>query len=323
MRRARTWLGGPLALAALSCSLLVGCAAQPARLAPPPQPQHPGVCFMARDRALYARPLRPHDWLKLLVSLELGSGGVFAVRDCRGRPIAPPPAASSERACPADPSRLRSGDESLSAMPIARESIIQRSLGHGRYLLWLVSHHFADGDGFGPIALAQIVPDGVVVHAMGTLRMRTQRVSLDLWRVQQESVLAASGETCPGGDSQPACRRAARLQVLRGDTLIESPLLDESGRCVQDSAIELGRHQEQTLASGLRRSYELSSALSHDAKHVVIEERLIVQDIDPGTPMLPPREVQRIEANRFVRVQDGQLVSAQHPLWMRAFREER
>jgi hypothetical protein len=275
---------------------------------------------MPRDRAQYARPMRPHDWVKLLVQLELGQGGVFALRDCTGRAIAPYTTSTRSQRCPAEAGQA-GADEALSQTPIARESIIQRSLGRGRYLLWLVSHHFANGDGFGPLALAQIVPTGVEVQALGSLRMRTQRVSLDLWNVRDESVLVASGENCNGQGASERCRRAARLLVHRDANLLDSPLLDEAGRCVQESAIELGRRQEQTLASGLRRSYELTSALSHDARHLVIEERLVVQDIDPSAPMLPPREVQRIEANRFVRVQDGQLISRQHPLWSRAVKD--
>ena len=298
------------------CAVVSGCAAQRQVVARPAQ--HGGICFMPRDRAHSTRPVRAHDWVKLLVQLELGQGGVFAVRDCSGRAIAPRPEPRG-RSCLAEPDPPRL-DDTASPTPIGTESIIQRSLGRGRYLLWLVSHHYGNGDGFGPLALAQIVPSGVEVEALGTLRMRTQRVSLDLWDVRGESVLVASGENCSGRGAAERCKRAARLLVNRESRLLDSPLLDEAGRCVQEAAIELGRRQEQTLASGLRRSFELTSSLSHDARHVVIEERLVVQDTDPSAPMLPPREVQRIEANRFVRVQNGQLISRQHPLWNRALR---
>jgi hypothetical protein len=102
------------------------------------------------------------------------------------------------------------------------------------------------------------------------------------------------------------------------NALIEAPLIDHSGRCLQEPLIELTREQQQPLASGLRRSFELTSAVGHDARQIVLEERLVVRDMDPSMPLVPPRVVQRVEANRFIRAQGGHLVSEQHPLWSRA-----
>jgi hypothetical protein len=106
--------------------------------------------------------------------------------------------------------------------------------------------------------------------------------------------------------------------VHRAKALFEPPLVDPSGRCVQESLLELSRRQEQTLAGGIRRSFALNSTVRRDRRYIVIEERLLVRDTDLSAPLSPPREVQRIDANRFVRVHDGRLLSQQHPLWARA-----
>jgi hypothetical protein len=109
-----------------------------------------------------------------------------------------------------------------------------------------------------------------------------------------------------------------RLLMQRGGGLLDAPVLDTAGRCIQDASFELVRQEEQTLPSGLQRSYQLTPNVSHDARYVVVEERLVVRDTDPNTPLLPAREVQRIETNRFIHAHAGRLVTRQHSLWTHA-----
>jgi hypothetical protein len=307
--RARRSALGVLSVLLLQSLGLVGCASHPKPA--PVAVHHDGLCFLSRERAAFAQSPRAHDWVRLLVQLELGQGGVFALRDCTGSPIRWEPRAGGM--CPGENSEL----ETPSPAPISRDSVIERSLGGGYYLLWVVSHRFANGDGFGPLALARRVPTGIEVDALGGLRMRTERVNLERWMIRGEAVVVASGESCTHAGTE-SCQRAARLLVHKGSALLDPPLLDPTGHCLQEASIEMARHHEQTLPSGLQRSFELTSAISHDARFVVIEERLVVRDIDPSSPSLPPREVQHVEANRFVHVQGGHLFSKQHALWGRA-----
>jgi len=309
------WLLLTQALLQLGCA---GRASPPARLA--------GLCFMARDRAEVSRPVRPHEWLKLLVKLDLGSRAVVALRDCTGRLIAPQ--ATGAHGC----ATTRANDIP-EALAIGQQSLIERVISGHERLLWIVSHRFPNGDGFGPLALARHVADGIEVTALGNLRLRTQRVHLELWRVQHETVVVASGESCAHSHdvhdvhdahdvrNARGCGRVLQLMVQRMNALLDAPLLDGAGRCVQALPIELSHSRQEPLASGLRRSYELNSAVSHDARHIVLEERLLVLDTDPNLPAQAPREVQRIEAHRFVRIVGGRLVSQQHPLWNRVLAE--
>jgi hypothetical protein len=301
-RRPALWI-------AFGCALELGACASTAA---PVIARTTTTCFLPRARAAMAQPIRAHDWVKLAVQLQLGRAGVYALRDCTGRAIRWQPAAAPS--CKeASPDR-----EPPLPVPIGQDSVIERSLGSDRYLVWIVSHRFANGDGFGPLALARRVANGLQVDALGSLRLRTARVNLELWTLRQEAVVVASGESCGGRIGEAVCRRAVRLLLHRTRALLEPTLVDGSGRCVQESPLELSRQHEQTLATGLRRSFELDAVLQRDPRYIVVEERLLVRDTDPSAPQLPPREVQRIEAKRFILVQDGRLISRQHPLWQRA-----
>jgi hypothetical protein len=288
----------------LSLMVAVGCArhAKPPKAAAAKTPER--QCYAARDPRTFAQPVRPHDWLTLLVRLELGRGGVFATQDCLGRRIRVEPA------------------------PIAEESVVERDMGDSLHAVWIITHRYDGGDGYGVLALVRRDKSGLATLALGALRMRTERVKLDHWRIQNQSLLVASGETCAAADqarptgrvgSSPSCQRTVRIASQRGTRLIEAPLLDAAGKCLQPPGFELARQHERGLPSGLRRRFELTANVTHDARHVVIEERLLVRDVDPSAPLLPPREVQHVETSRLIQpLPDGRLVTRQASLWSRA-----
>jgi hypothetical protein len=293
-----------LAFAAISCS----------HSAPPPVAKKPdvkhGLCWEPRDPRTFAAPVRAHDWVSLLLRLELGHGGVFARRDCLGRTIPVEPIASCSAAGP---------EGTPSSEPIAEESVLVRDLGGDRHLIWIITHRFDSGEGYGPLALVHHARDALELEALGTLRMRTERVKLEYWAIKDDRVIVASGETCEETrGKEPGCKRSVSLRVQRGMSLVDLPLSDPDGRCLQPASFELAQKQERTLPSGLVRRFELSANVTHDARYVVIEERLLVRDTDPSAPLQPAREVQRIETNRFIQAASGRLVTRQHSLWSRA-----
>jgi hypothetical protein len=291
-----------LAVLTLACS-------HDAKPPAPPPVQH-GVCFTPRAPSLFTAPMRPHDWLKVLVQLELGRGGVYATRDCTGHAIRyrPPETCAHDPADDAQP-RLAT---------ISQEAVLERDLGGDAHLIWIITHRFDDGDGFGPIAIVHQKRDGLDVEALGALRLRTERVNMERWTIKNDSVVVASGEVCTRVGKEPGCRRSVRLLMQRGSGLIDAPVLDTSGRCMQEASFELARQEERALPSGLQRTYQLTSNVSHDSRYVVVEERLVVRDTDPNSPLLPAREVQRVETNRFIHAHAGKLVTRQRSLWTNA-----
>jgi len=284
-------------------------------------PRHQGVCFASRPTELRDSPVHAHEWLSLLVHLELGRGGVFARQDCLGRVIHPEPS----RACTASPPER---DTDLHLDAIAEESVFERDLGDSLHAVWIVTHRFEDREGFGPIALVRRTLDGLDVVALGTLRMHTERVTFEHWPLEQASLLVASSDSCgtelaaPEATRTPlreqalaACQRSAQLSMLRGDRLFEPGLFDAAGQCLEGARIPLQRHTVRSLPSGLARTFELTAELKHDAHQIVIEEHMLIRDVDPASVQQPTREVQRIDNHRFIQAQGGRLFAQQPSLW--------
>jgi hypothetical protein len=280
----------------------------------PEPPAKRGVCFAPRDPNGYGYPVRPHDWLSVLTRLELGRGGVYATRDCLGHVIR----YQQARNC-----SVAKNEPAPVLSPMAEEAVIVRDLGANIFVVWVVTHRFQDGDGYGPIALARRHRDGIEVAAMGVLRMRTQRVKLESFSIKGQNVVIATGETCRRGPSDQNCERSSRIVLGSGAKLIDAPVVDPEGRCVQDGNVELSRQDKRTLPSGLVRSFQYSANLTHDAKYVVVEERLLVRDLDNSGQGQPAREVQRIETNRFFEPVQGRLITRQASLWSKVIESAR
>jgi hypothetical protein len=310
MSLARTLCVLLLALHASGCAKRHKPPAAPvqANVAPEPPPRR-GVCFAPRDPNAYAYPVRPHDWLSVLTRLELGRGGVYATRDCTGRVIryAQPRNCSTPKNEPAPV-----------LSPMAEEAVIVRDLGSNIFVVWVVTHRFQDGDGYGPIALARRQRDGIEIAAMGMLRMRTQRVKLESFSLKGQNLIIATGETCRRGPSDQSCERSSRIVLGNGEQLVDAPVVDPEGRCLQEGNFELARLEQRVLPSGLTRSFQYTANVTHDAKYVVVEERLLVRDLDANGQGAPAREVQRIETNRLFEPTQGRLITRQNSLWSKA-----
>lgn len=314
-RRIVQWLASIALLSILAAA--VGCS----QTTPKPVTATPikhGRCWVARDPRTFAAPLRPHTWLSLLVQLDLGHGGVYATHDCAGAAIAIHP----RSACTGDVAP--SGGDDPTAVPIAEESVIERDLGDSLHLIWIITHRFAGGDGYGPIALVKRERAGLETLALGTLRMRTQRVKLERWTLSGQILVVASGETC--GDIRDEggkldCNRLLHIAFKRGDQLLDPPVMEPSGRCLQHANFELRRRHQRQLPSGLLRSFELQANVSHDGRHVVIEERLQMRDTDTGTPLAGAREAQHVDLQRIMQVEDSHLITQQPSLWNRAIED--
>ena len=53
------------------------------------------------------------------------------------------------------------------------------------------------------------------------------------------------------------------------------------------------------------------------AESGILAEQVRVQESDPNAPDIPPREVRRIDTERFIHVEGPRLITRQHPLWPR------
>lgn len=262
-----------------------------------------GVCYYPHA----AKPIPAAAWLSALVTLELQQGGMYATRDCRRMPVWIPPASERCREASRDVPR---------ATPVGAESVIERILPDERRLIWLITHRFANGDGYGPLALARVLPEGLSIESLGRLRSRTDRVALELWRIRQERVVVATAEACAADSERTACPRAARILLEHGGYLVEPPIAFADGRCVGEPFFELKQREEAQASSGERRRYEMTTTLGHDARYIVVNERIVVSELDPARPQ-QAREIQRVDADRFIHVDRGRFFTQQWPLWPR------
>jgi hypothetical protein len=247
-----------------------------------------------------------------MTRLELGRGGVFATRDCLGRWIN---YAALANAC----GTTAYAQTQPRRMAVAEETVIVRDLGDTSYLVWVITHRFEDGDGYGPLALARRDNAGLWVEALGALRMHGDRVKLERWNIQKETVISVSGERCSQAqNSQRRCERSTQLMLQHGQQLMAAPVVDPQNRCLEQAQFQLARSQERQLGSGVTRTFELSADITHDSRYVVVEERLLVRDGDARSQNQPARVVQRVETRRLLQPYAGRLVTRQDSLWKRA-----
>jgi hypothetical protein len=294
----RVWLCTLLASAAVSCS-------HQARSVNPRQPA--SVCHRHYPQTVGI--VQAHAWLALLVQLDLGRGGIFATRDCVGdaiRYVAPAACGSTAIGPPELTPELEA---------IGDESVIVRHVAGQRYIVWIITHRFANGEGYGPVALVEHEAGALSVQALGRLRMRSERVKLERWSLAGQALLAASGETCAAATK--SCQRTLHVSLQRGTRLVELPVHEQSGACLQTADFELTRERELPLATGLHRRYELHAQVTHDAGQLRVEERMLVRDFDASAPLQPARKLQRIDMQRVLQARASDLFTNQPSLWNR------
>ncbi|MGD8860676.1 MAG: hypothetical protein PVI30_11760 [Myxococcales bacterium] len=289
----------------LSCWLALataGCGSKPER--------PPTLCFLERGEGTANLPVTPEQWLELVVRPIERGGDTIATQDCTGAPIEyqPPPTDCVVKLPPlGEPEPV----------PLTEASIVERRLPRDERLLWVITHRFKNGDGYGPVALVRVFDDGIAVGALGNMRLRTTRVKLDLWSIEGRSVLVGAGETCTDPKDAATCHRAANVLVYHNRHFFDPPITYKDGRCIDMPWIELEREASAPLPNGWNRHFEITSTIGHDHRYVVITEQVVVDDADPNAPDVPARTVRRIDTERFIHVEGPRLVTRQHPLWHR------
>ena len=63
-------------------------------------------------------------------------------------------------------------------VPLTETSVVERVMPDGKRLVWIMTHHFPNGDGFGPVAAVTLGQTKVYVDSLGFLRLRPTRVDL-------------------------------------------------------------------------------------------------------------------------------------------------
>lgn len=256
------------------------------------------------------RPMRPRDWMQLMLTIQHQGNGVIAETACTGERIQHTPLPATCEVQTPDPGVPE-------PVPLGEGSVVEHLLPEGRRVVWIMTHQFPNGDGYGPVAAITVEGDTAYVGSMGFLRLRPTRVDLDLWLIGTKVVLRAEGETCDGGKGGP-CRRASSLMVYDRSRFHGVPMRrTETNECIDTPWVEQVREADLTLDNGWNRHMKITANVTHDQRYVVITEHVDVQDTDPLHPDIPPRDVRRIDTERFIHVDGPYLFTRQSPLWPR------
>lgn len=281
------------------------------------------------------RNLRAEEWADLAVRGY--REGAESTQDCVGNPV-------QWRRTDTECDVHEPDDEAApQAVPLNEESVIVgRSDTVARKPVWVVTHHFEDGDGFGPVMLTQRNAEGVAVMAIGTLRLPLQRARLRLRESGGQQFIVADGERCPEEDedgddeappanvadgeetgeeaSEPTCLRYARILPLVGDQLMSPEVRNQAGHCLGPAQVYLARETTVGLQNGWERTFRLAASMEYRAGAVVVHEQITAEDSDPRDPGRPARLFRTTDADRVMHMRRGGMRSEGIPLFERAVR---
>lgn len=249
------------------------------------------------DRAPRDRVYPPQYWFVLLVGGYQSSGAIGRpAKDCRGFPVR-----QAADGCVDEP------PAEVAPTALSARDLVVTNLGDARRLVWAITDRLADGQGQGPVALAEIGVGGVGVRAIGTLRTYPENVSLRLEHVGPSTVLVAEGEKCAGAGAE--CERAVRLLPLLGDRFVSKPVVDDHNACLGSALIPV--RTKGGVGRRTSTNYELEAALVFGPDAITIREQLAVssghgagdQDAPVGS------FVTRVQADRTLTINGGTLVA--------------
>lgn len=307
-------LFAPPLLALGAAAITASCGSSQTPEDPPP------VCYASHpvpDGGMI-RPLNNEQWATLIVRAY--NDGQTSSQDCIGNNIEWRP---TDRQCDVHEAE---DEPAPQAVPITEESVIVgRADSVAIKPVWVITHRFEDGDGFGPVVVTERTEEGVSVRAMGTLRLPMERARLRLRETGGKRILVADGERCPpegeeeegddaapanaGGEgeeeAEPTCLRTSRLMPMVGDRLLSPEVRTQDGQCLGPSAVHLQREHVAAIANGWERVFRLAASLEYVAGTVVVHEQVTVEDRDPRDPGRPARPFRTTDSDRVIYLERG------------------
>jgi hypothetical protein len=299
----------PILVSAGLCALLASCAAK----------HQPRLCISEAVMSDRSVPT-PDDWFALLLhgfNREQGVASAPTV-DCSGVPVMwQEPRVDECR---------EAGPEAKPLPPKSRlteEDLVLETVQANLRLVWVVAKRFSNGEGLGPVALVKRTEEGsFVVQALGSLRAYPRQSRLRLEQAGDVTVLVAEGDVCTG-DAPPICRRMARVLPLRqGRFFAEAVTSSGDGSCLGPAWFPLSREEVLVLPNGLHRKVEFTSTLSVKPEGVVLDEQVVMHNLDPRQPSMPPLLYRRAQAQRVLAVKDVRLEGTDPSLWVRLMEPE-
>jgi hypothetical protein len=297
----------PLLVSASLWLLLAACTSAP----------QPRLCLA--ETAMDARVVpNPDDWFALLLHGFDREQGVAPrpTLDCAGSPVLWQEPQEEECREPGPETKALPPPERLT-----EEDLVLDTVRADLRLVWVVARRFENGEGLGPVGLVERTAQGFVVRALGSLRAYPRQSRLRLEQSGPVTLLIAEGEVCTD-DAPPICRRMARVLPLRQGRFFAEPVASSDGACLGPAWFPLSREQVLELPNGLHRKVEFTSALAVKPEGIVVDEQVVMHDLDPRQPSMPPMLYRRAQAQRMLAVQETRLVGLTPSLWVRLMETE-
>jgi hypothetical protein len=298
----------PILVIAGLCALLASCASKPQQR----------LCIAEAAMSDRIVPT-PDDWFALLLHGFSREQGVAAspTVDCSGVPVLWQEPRQEECREP--------GPEAKALPPKGRlteEDLVLETVRADLRLVWVVAKRFSNGEGLGPVALVERTEEGFVVRALGSLRAYPKQSRLRLEQAGEVTVLVAEGDVCTE-EAPPVCRRMARVLPLRqGRFFAEAVTSHSDGSCLGPAWFPLSREEMLVLPNGLHRKVEFTSTLAVKPEGIVLDEQVVMHNLDPSQPSMPPLLYRRAQAQRVLAVKDIRLQAADPSLWIRLMEPE-
>ena len=338
MKRALSSMPYLVAPALIGCfALFVALACGGGSSTTPVEEESRPLCYASHPvgDAGMVRNLRASEWADLIVRSY--HEGQSSGEDCIGNDIE---WHATDTACDVHEDEDERAPE---PQEITEESVI---VGRGdtamRRPIWVITHRFEDGDGFGPVVVTDRNAEGVGVRAIGSLRMPVERARLRLRETGGRHIVVADGERCPDedddddepdqGDSapgaeapqdeEPTCQRYARILPMVGSELSTPELRNAiDNHCIGPAQVWLAREEKVALETGWERTFRLAASLEYRAGAIIVHEQVTMEDSDPRDPGRPARLFRTTDADRVILLERrGGMRSRGVPLFERALR---
>ncbi|MEP6651882.1 MAG: hypothetical protein ABJA82_00895 [Myxococcales bacterium] len=275
--------------------------AQPPK-APPAGPTPP-LCVVettvGQERSLSDRTFPPQNWFVLMLHAYRSTGEIARpLNDCSGSPV----------------EVVVDGCEGASPTFIPTEltpqDLVVASLGDARRLVWVITERLSDGQGQGPVAIAEVQPHGLAVRALGVLRVFPEHVSLRLERLSGATVLVADGQLCEVSGTGGSCEHAIRIVPLVADRFLSRPLVDDKGTCVGSSLFPVRTKGRADGAGGAK--YEMEASVTFSPNSVAIREHLALSrapKLRGSANAAGESFVERLQLERQLSLRGGRLIT--------------
>lgn len=243
------------------------------------------------------RTFPPAYWMTLLLKGYHAAGTLEQpVRECRGLPVMWKPDVCGDR--------VPAGDGTTRGTITPDDLHVVKTSGNFR-LVWVAVGRYPNGEAYGPVALAEVMPNELAVRSIGMMRALPDRVALRLETVGGAQVVIAEGESC----NEDGCARGVSLALVDHDRIVQRDVVDAKGGCLGRSLIPL-RTQGVVQTREGKRHWDGETSLKLNNGTLVLDEQLAISEVDPSERTVNRGYVRRAQETRTVEVKNLRLQSS-------------